>query len=295
MSYVIRFNRDKRRKDGRGVPFDRTIAPFHEKAIYDKDDIFVDDLRDYELPEVVESVMLSGIKDEGLISLCKVTLKNVKYLELNQCPDIKDLSPLSKLKNVKYIDYYWNRKATTLWDMSNNKELTYLKMTDCNKIVDFSSLRHSNIEELHLYGCNFFGSLSPKLEIQDINEIVDIPNLKKLSLAVKKNSDGKNTLKSLSTLTNLEELWLQDGDFSFEQFAWLKSKLPNTKGIEGVRYYEGKIDYVEKGLVTLKKYSVIGKRKPRSIDITEKERAMKYQEKYDTLVRKYKHIKTPPM
>ncbi|MCR4611161.1 MAG: hypothetical protein K5644_04605 [Lachnospiraceae bacterium] len=39
-----------------------------------------------------------------------------------------DLSPLSKLNGIKFINYFFNQKATSLWDMSGNKSLIGLSI-----------------------------------------------------------------------------------------------------------------------------------------------------------------------
>ena len=68
--------------------------------------------------------------------------------------------------------------------------------------------------------------------------------------------------------------------FTFQQFAWLKAHLPNvTTGLECI-YYSG--DFV----------TIIGRRMPGLL--YDKNRAEKYQKRYDALVIKYRNRETPP-
>jgi hypothetical protein len=123
-----------------------------------------------------------------------------------------------------------------------------------------------------------------------MDNIFQIKTLKRLSLAIAKTYDIKKTLISLSKLNNLEMLRLQDDAFTFEQFAWLKSKLPNVVGLDGTKYFEFLINGEVTGF-----YSVIGKRKPRQIPKEKHTRAEKYQKEFDTLVKQYTKRKTPPL
>lgn len=287
--YAIEYNQSQM-KDSRKIPFDVRIGPYQEGNRFIEGRKFTSSLEELKENQKISAVMLNGFSQLDLEEFCKYAPKSLISLDLSQCPYIRDFTPLEKLINIQFINVEWNRKATKLWDLTKNKYLTYLHMTDCNKITDFSHLRDSSIEDLGLFGCNFLGSFTPKLVIDDMDNIFQIKMLKRLSLAISKTYDIKKTLISLSKLNNLEVLKLQEDAFTFEQFAWLKSKLPNVDGLEGTKYFEFTINGEVTGF-----YSVIGKRKPRQIPKEKQAKAEKYQQEYDTLVKQYTKRKTPPM
>jgi len=287
--YAIEYNQTQM-KDSRKIPFDVRIGPYQEGNRFIEGRKFTSSLEELKKNHKIKSIMLNGFSQLDLEEFCKYAPESLGYLDLSHCPDIRDFSPFEKLINIQYINIEWNRKATKLWNLSQNKQLTYLHMTDCNKVTDFSSLRDSNVVDLGLFGCNFLGSFTPKLVIDDMDNIFQIKTLKRLSLAIAKTYDIKKTLISLSKLNNLEMLRLQDDAFTFEQFAWLKSKLPNVVGLDGTKYFEFLINGEVTGF-----YSVIGKRKPRQIPKEKHARAEKYQKEFDTLVKQYIKRKTRPL
>ncbi|QVK18277.1 hypothetical protein KHQ81_00745 [Mycoplasmatota bacterium] len=110
----------------------------------------------------------------GFEEFIKFVPKTLVSLSLFQCKDIKDLSPLEKLNNIEYLNFYWNRKATKLWNMTFTPKLQTLQMVDCNKIIDFSYLKNANIKKLRLMGCNGLSSFTSKLMIDDLSNIFNM-------------------------------------------------------------------------------------------------------------------------
>lgn len=172
-------------------------------------------------------------------------------------------------------------------------KLQTLQMVDCNKITDFSSLKNANIKELRLMGCNGLSSFTSKLMIDDLSNIFNMKNLQSLALDIVKNYDVLEFLKSLAKLKNLKVLYIPDNSLTFEQFAWLKSKLPDTEGLEGVRYFSlsGVVDSNE---TVLEYYSIIGKRRPRCLSVDKIDRVNKYKNDYNKLVEIYVNEIEPP-
>lgn len=228
----------------------------------------------------ITKISLSGMKQKDFEYVLQYIPDYEIHLDLFKCPDIIDFSPLEQLENIKEIFIYWNRKATKLWNLSKNRKLIKLNMINCNKITEFSNLKNSFVEDLSLHGCNYLSSFTPKLVIDDMNNLFDIPNLKILSFSVVKNYDIEKVLLKLSTLKNLRELRFLGNEFTFEQFAWLKSKLPNVQGLEGTN-----------GML----YTVIGKGKPKIFSNISEDKINIYKEKYEELVAYYLNIEKPPM
>ncbi len=192
-----------------------------------------------------------------------------------------DFRPFEKCSMLEFIEFTWNTKQDSLWDVKKNTHLKSFIMTDYYKVSDFSSFRGSSISLLRLFGCNSLSSFTSKMHIDDFGFVADMPCLKELRIDIVKDKPSEYYLNILSKCTNLEILCIPDSFFTFQQFAYLKSKLPQVKeGLDCVENYSDDC------------YSIIGRRTPKSLDDIAK--AEKYQKRYDTLVEKYKNRTEPP-
>ena len=246
---------------------------------YDFIECFKDALIKYK-PEAVE---LNGLLPEHINAILPY-LHCVKYLSLMKCNRIEDLSFVEELVNLQALYIYWNQKATKVFDAKKLEKLTFFSVEDANKITDFSGLEYSNMEYLSIWGCNFLGSFTPKIAIKDFSLFTKIPKLNSLDLVLIKNEDATSDLLELAKLSNLEKIHFTDNYFTFEQFAWLKSKLPNVVGLEPIFEYEN----WENETV----WSVIGSKKPKAIK--KQEKANEYKKMYYELVNLYKNQDLPP-
>lgn len=84
---------------------------------------------------------------------------------------------------------------------------------------------HKTKYEATKYNFNYCG-IDKKLNIQTLKPLSVLTNLKYLRLANLKVED--DTLKPLADLKNLEELWLSN-QFETKEYAWLATRLPDTK------------------------------------------------------------------
>ena len=246
---------------------------------YDSTECFKDALMKYK----TEAVELNGLLPEHINDILPY-LNCVKYLSLMKCNKVEDLSFIEELTNLEALYIYWNQKATKVFDAKKLEKLTFFSVEDANKITDFSGLEYSNIEYLSIWGCNFLGSFTPKIAIKDFSLFTRIPKLNSLDLVLIKNEDATSDLLELAKLSNLEKIHFTDNYFTFEQFAWLKSKLPNVVGLEPIFEYEN----WENETV----WSVIGSKKPKAVK--KQEKANEYKKMYYELVDLYKNQNLPP-
>lgn len=192
-----------------------------------------------------------------------------------------DFTVLERCKNLEAIQLVWNTKQDTLWDVKKNTKLKSFEMTDYYQISDFSQFRGSSIENLCLFGCNGLSSFKSKMHIKDFSFITDMPDLKELRIDIIKDEPSEYYLSLISKCRKLKIFTAPDSFFTFQQFAWLKSKLPQVReGLDCVMEYGDKL------------YAIIGHRTPKSLDDIVK--TQKYQMKYDALVKKYENRKEPP-
>ena len=191
-----------------------------------------------------------------------------------------DFSPLEKCTELVAIQMYWNTKQERLWDIRKNTKLKSFEIMDYYKVSDLSAFRGSTVEHLSFYGCNGCSSFVSKMHVADFSFLLDMPKLTELSFDIIKDEPSEYYLRILSKLQGLKTFYTPDSFFTFQQFAWLKAKMPN----------------VEKGLDCVLQvsdwYCIIGRRTPKTLDDPAK--IERYQKRYDTLVEKYKTRENPP-
>ena len=167
----------------------------------------------------IENLWLIGANDKELRKI--LPLVNLKYLNLYQVL-AKDLTILETLEQTETIILNWNTKATELWDISKNKGLKILEITDFSKLEEIDQLSLAiQISDLILGG----GHDKP-LKIKSISPLKGLTNLRTLSLTNLKIAD--DTLQPLGQLKNLKILYLSN-QFETKEYAWLATRLPNTE------------------------------------------------------------------
>lgn len=265
--------------DIRLCAYDEDIITYNQDYPgHDTTNCFIEALKENK-HDVVE---LCGLHYEHIIDILPY-LKDVKYLSLFKCQRLEDLTFIEELTELCGIYIYWNQKSTKLFNARKLKKLTMLSIVDANKLTDFSGLEGSNIEKIKIWGCNFLSSFTSKLVISNFDIFTKMPKLKGLDIVPAKNKDSYADLLALSKLTALEKFCITRKYFTFEQFAWLKSKLPNTTGIEPLHEWE---DWNDKIV-----WSVIGSKQKM---VKKREIADKYERHYYDLVNKYQNRDNPP-
>lgn len=167
----------------------------------------------------IENLWLVGANDKELRTI--LSFVNLKYLNLYQIL-AKDLSVIETLDMTETIILNWNTKATSLWDLGKNKGLKSLEITDFSKLEEIEQLSlATQLSELTLGG----GHDKP-LKIKTIKPLAVLKNLKSLSLTNLKIAD--DTIQPIGKLKNLETLEISN-QFETKEYAWLATRLPNTK------------------------------------------------------------------
>ena len=170
---------------------------YHSYELYSDDmSIFFEELNNNHPVNII----LTGFLQEHIEAILPY-LKDVRALCLFKCQKLDSFDFVSKCKALEYIEIYWNKKATELWDVKENKQLRTLIITSCNKLNDFALLKKSSIQHLEIWGCNYLSSFSPKAKIEDLSVFQTMPNLEVLRLAIIKNDNREKDLADLSKLT----------------------------------------------------------------------------------------------
>lgn len=226
----------------------------------------------------IKYLELIEVAQQDFEAIIDCTCSYIECLKFFNCS--LSLSSLSKCMKLKEVDIFLNQKLTELWNVDANKEIYKLSINDCENLKDISGICNSTLCELEIK--KGFSTIPDVLNIQikDFNVFSSLKQLKKLTLFVLENQDKSKDLEALSKLTQLESLYLPREYFTFEEFAWLKSRLKDTKKIDCI-YYLAK-DPANEKVVAI----IIGKDQPYWIYDDGSDYKL-YHEKYAELIKKY--------
>lgn len=154
---------------------------------------------------------------------------NLKYLIMTYIK-IKDISPLSTLTSLEYIDMRGNNFIYDITPLANLKNLKYLNLYECTSLEDIEPLSNlTMLKHLDLYGCT---------SLKDIKPLSNLTNLEYLDVDCTDNMKGYSTL---SNLVNLETLKIykmnvsENGDISFiSDMTKLKNLMIRYSGIKDI-------------------------------------------------------------
>ncbi len=125
-------------------------------------------------------IKLGGIKDlSGLTSL-----KSIKYLELWQVRDLADLSFISKLDSLQNLFIQSLKQLTKLPDFTNNRKLSRIYLENLKGLNDLSTLKNAPCLKEFIY------VLAQNQEPENIIPVLENPSVEKVFC--KFGSDKKN-------------------------------------------------------------------------------------------------------
>ena len=219
----------------------------------------IDTIRDF--PDS-QSIIISGLKQDTFEYFVNTYGKQFRAITFWKNKAVSDLSVLSSLSDIEYINYFFNQKASKLWDMSCNKKLVGLSLTDFCKLHSLDGIeKASNLEYFHLGN-----RVEATMEVESFNPIVgtDINHFVWSGKKVRDNNFGclaDSKIKKLDicptqfTLLELAQLLalfpealegaitkpytkggVKDKDGYTEYFFLCKRKKTCTKGIDDERF-----------------------------------------------------------
>ncbi len=165
---------------------------------------------------------ISGLDQDTFESL--VVKYGSQFLGIHfwKCPRIADLSALEQLPGLTHVAFYWNQRATRLWDLSRNPNLRGLQFEDFSKLHDLSDLASAaSLEELR-----FGNAVWAKSVFESLGPLQSLESLRSLSFDAKRIEDG--LIQPLAKLQHLESLAFPSSQFTTAQVAWLRARLPSS-------------------------------------------------------------------
>lgn len=229
-----------------------------------------------------KAIDLTGLDHEEVDKILESANPKLEYLTLNQCSFNNE--SIEKCKGLIIFDGYHLNNLTSLWNVKKNKALERLSLFNCKYLKDISNIKNSKLNTLEISVNSY--EINNSNNIEDYSVFKSMKQLENLTLFVKDNIDKVKDLKDLSKLTNIKYLSLPKNFFTFNQFAWLKSKLLEEKNISAL--YDLRKDISNERIYA----DIIGSDKPNHVYNDEVDLEA-YQNEFVQLVEQYKDVRKP--
>lgn len=231
-------------------------------------------------PEV-SALRVSGLDQATFEALVSRFGPQFSAIDFWKCKRIADLTPLEDLPHLRLVSFYWNQRATRLWDLTRTPNLTGLHFDDFTRLHDLDDLsRGFGLNELEfgdaVWDTSVFESLEP---------LAALTALKSLKLSAKRINDGR--IEPLAALQELKSLSFSSRQFTTRQVAWLRARLPDSvqsEALEPVRRLSRPLQRERKQLDVL----LVGKRKPFLNSVQDAARIEKHVDAFWRLVAEFR-------
>lgn len=235
----------------------------------------IDTIQEY--PDA-ESIVISGLRQDTFEYFISRYGKQFKAVSLWKNKLISDLSPLSALTDVEYVCIFFNQRADSLWDMSDNRKLTGLSISDFSRLHNIDLIRTGR----SLKSFSLYDRVEGKMEIYSLKPLGDT-NISRFVWGGKKVSD--NDFKCLSN-SNISECDISPCIFTLSELAELNSSFPEElKGSITKPYVTGRV----KDKDGYKEYYYLCKGQKRCEKGKDDSRFNKYLDEYRELLASYRN------
>jgi hypothetical protein len=222
-----------------------------------------------------KTIIISGLKQDTFEYFVTRYADQFEAISFWKNKGVENLSCLGELKKIKYINYFFNQSATTLWDMSANINLLGLG------IYDFSKLHNINMIEAapNLKSFHIGDKVTRSMTIQSFKPLVNT-EIKHFEWWGKAVNDNDFTCLSQS---HIEELEINPTQFTLEELTDLLAYFPET--------LKGSITrpYVKTGIkdsTGYREYYTLCKRKKMCEKGKDDERFQKYLQEFELMLNK---------
>lgn len=227
------------------------------------------------------ALRVSGLDQKTFESLLTRYGAQFSAIHFWKCPRIEDLSPLEDLANLRLVSFYWNQRATRLWDLTRTPKLAGLHFDDFTRLHDLSDLtRGTTLVELEFGDAVWDKSVFDRLE-----PLASLGGLQALKLSAKRINDGR--VEPLGALRQLESLSFPSNQFTTRQVAWLRARLPESlqaEALEPLRRFSPPLPGEGKTLDVL----LVGKRKPFLNSVQDAARIRKHIDEFRRMVAEFR-------
>jgi hypothetical protein len=224
------------------------------------------------------ALRVSGLDQLTFEALIAGHANQFSAIQFWKCPRITDLTPLESLPGLRLVSFYWNQRATRLWDLSKTPKLVGLHLDDFTRLHDLSDLAAgSSLVELEfgdaIWDTSVFESLDPLAGLQ---------RLRHLKLSAKRIDDGR--IEPLGTLQALRSLSFSARQFTTAQVAWLRARLPDSlqcEALEPVRHLPQPVTMDDGKVIDVR---LTGKRRPFLSSVDDAARIQKHVDQFNRMI-----------
>ena len=87
-----------------------------------------------------KTIVISGLRQDTFEYFVKTYGGQFDAISFWKNKLVGDLSPLGELKDIKFINYFFNQRATSLWNMSGNTALKGLSIYDFSRLHSIADI-----------------------------------------------------------------------------------------------------------------------------------------------------------
>jgi hypothetical protein len=169
------------------------------------------------------ALTVSGLDQRVFETLARRFGRRLTALHLWKCPKISDLSPIEDMSRLTHLAVFWNQRAQRLWNFSRNPDLLALHFTDFTKLDQLDDIAGGapSLRVLEFGNANF-----SRYQVKTLDPVGQLHDLTSLSFNAK--TIGDNRIQPLANLRKLRDLDFPSNQFTVEQLAWLRARLPDT-------------------------------------------------------------------
>ena len=224
------------------------------------------------------ALTVSGLNQAALEALC-ANARRLTAIHFWKCPRLEDLSPLQDMPQLEYVTFYWNQRATRLWDFRKTPSLRGLCFEDFSRLGKLDDLAcATSLAEL-----DFGNAIHAKFQPETLEPLSSLTSLQSLCFNAKSIRDGR--IQALGSLVALTEFATSKRLFNAEQLAWLRARLPQVKSDVLAPFTRLKQTLTIKG----RKLDVIvnGKGKPLLSSDVDAAKLARHVAEFDAMVRRF--------
>lgn len=167
-----------------------------------------------------KSIIISGLKQDTFEYFVTKYGNQFEAISFWKNKLVADLSCLGTLQNIKYIHYFYNQKATDLWDISSNTNLIGLGIYDFSKLHDISKIETAS----NLLNFQLGDAVTPAMVVHSFKPIMNT-NITHFEWWGKAVEDNDYTCLAKSNVTELD---MNPTQFTLEELVGLLSHFSDS-------------------------------------------------------------------
>ena len=231
----------------------------------------IDQIKDY---PYARSILISGLNQKTFEYFIKNYAERFEAISFLKNKKINDLSILSELENIKFLNFFFNQGVKNLWNMKNNINLKGLSIYDFSKLHTIDEITTAPSLEYFAIGNKVWA----KMEIETFKPILN-SNITHFSWCGKKVLDNDYICLSKSKITELD---MNIGNFTMDELAKIINSFSNLSGTITIPYKE--LNVTENNKKT--SYYCLCKEKGKLIKGIDEDKFKKYLNEFNKLLRK---------